>query len=74
MITVNIHEAKTHFITSVGTSRGTRGIVITKAGKPKVRILPMSKLRCRKPGLGKGEVTDAFFERLSEDELAGWEQ
>jgi antitoxin (DNA-binding transcriptional repressor) of toxin-antitoxin stability system len=74
MITVNIHEAKTHFIASVGTSHGARGIVITKAGKPKVRILPISKPRCRMSGLGKGEVTDASFERLSEDELAGWEQ
>jgi hypothetical protein len=73
-ITVNTHEAKAHFIASVGTSCGTRGIVITKAGNPKVRILPISKPRCRQPGLGTGEVTDAFFERLSEDELAGWEQ
>ena len=27
-----------------------------------------------KPGLAEGRVTDAFFEPLSEDELAAWQQ
>ena len=74
MITVNIHEAKTdllHLLEQVATGEV---VIIAKAGKPIVRIVPISKPPPRKPGIARGEVTDAFFESLPEDELASCEQ
>lgn len=53
--------------------RALRGeeIVITRRGKPEVRLTVIPR---RRPGLFKGrlEVTDAFFEPLPPDELKGW--
>jgi len=74
MTTVNIHEAKTRFSRLVGRAHMGEEIIIAKAGKPYARLVPLSDVKeKRTPGIAKGAVTDAFFEPLSEDELARWE-
>ena len=47
-------------------------VVITKAGKPCVRLVPIP--RARRPGSAKGRacLTLAYFDPLPEDELRAW--
>lgn len=42
MQTVNIHEAKTHLSRLVERAARGEGFIIAKAGKPMVRVLPLS--------------------------------
>lgn len=71
---INVHEAKTHFSQLLDAAVAGEEIVIAKAGEPYVRLTPVLK-KARHPGAaeGKGRVTEAFFEPLSEDELESWE-
>jgi prevent-host-death family protein len=73
---VNVHEAKAQL--SDLLERAVRGeeVVIAKRGKPIVRLVPTGTKEPRQPGLakGKGYLTDAFFEPLSDEELAAWDQ
>ena len=50
-------------------------VVIAKAGKPFVRLVPVT-LPVRHPGAAKSKaaLTQAFFEPLPEAELRRWEQ
>ena len=41
MVTVNIHEAKTHLSRLVEQAAKGREFVIAKAGKPMVRVVPL---------------------------------
>ncbi len=76
MTQVNIHEAKTNLSKLVARAMAGEEIVIARAGKPMVRLVveePQPKPR-RVPGFAKGEfeVTDSFFEPMSEEDLALW--
>ena len=72
----NIHEAKTQFSKLVDAVMQGKEIVITKAGKPAVRLVPISP---QKPELrfgvlkGKIRIADDFDAPLSDDMLAGFE-
>ena len=71
---VNVHEAKTHLSRLLDAVAAGEEIVITKAGKPCARLVPMAQPG-RTPGAakGKGRVTAKFFEPLPKGELAAWE-
>ena len=71
---INVHDAKAQL--SELLERAARGeqIVIAKRGRPIVRLVPVEDRSPRRPGIAKGQVTDAFFEPLPDDELAAWEQ
>jgi len=73
MESFNVHEAKTRF--SELLDRALRGeeVVIARAGRPLVRLVPVDELALRKPGLARGSVGEAFFEPLPEADLAAWE-
>lgn len=71
---INVHEAKTHLSRILDRVHRGEDIVLAKAGKPYVRLLPVRPTKRRKAGLLKGKVTDAFFEPLPEAELAAWER
>jgi len=48
--------------------------VIAKAGKPKVRLVPIEDPPKRELGFMEGwTLGDRFFEPLPDDELAAWE-
>lgn len=53
----NIYEAKTHLSRLIDWSLAGEEVVISKAGKPMVRLIPYREaLPERKPGLWKGKV------------------
>jgi prevent-host-death family protein len=76
METFNIHEAKTHFSKLVDSVMQGNEIVIAKAGKAAVKLVPISavtpKLRL---GVLKGKIriADDFDAPLSDDVLASFE-
>ncbi len=76
MATFNIHEAKTHFSKLVDTVMQGEEIVVAKAGKPAVKLVPISP---RKPELrfgvlkGKIKIADDFDTPLPDDVLAGFQ-
>ncbi|MFT4234851.1 MAG: type II toxin-antitoxin system prevent-host-death family antitoxin [Microbacterium sp.] len=70
MVTVNVHEAKTHLSRLLDRAHAGEEIVLAKAGKPYARLLPLASERA--PGGLDGHVDDAFFEPLPDDELDAW--
>ena len=70
---VNVHDAKTHFSKLLARAHTGEEIIIGKAGKPYAKLVPLTPVTQRVPGIAKGSVTDAFFEPLPEDELQAWE-
>lgn len=70
---VNVHEAKTHLSRLLERVRAGEEFILTKAGKPCARLVPLEPREERQPGLVKGRITDAFFEPLPEEELKAWE-
>ena len=76
MRTVNIHEAKTHLSRLVEEANAGDEIVIAKAGKPAVVLVPARKgRRPRTLGwlAGKLKVSDDFDAPLPDDVLARFE-
>ncbi len=73
---VNIHEAKTHFsriLTRVGNGEE---VIISKAGKPIARLVPITeKPTQRMPGSAKGKIVlkKDFDAPLPESILKGFE-
>jgi prevent-host-death family protein len=55
---VNIHEAKTHLSRLVEKAAAGEEVIIGKAGKPMVRLIPYKELqqRKRKPGGWEGKA------------------
>lgn len=74
MTTVNVHHAKTHLSRLLERAAAGEEIVIARAGQPVARLVPISPVEPRRPGLAKGRLTDAFFEPLPPDELDAWQQ
>jgi len=71
---VNIYDAKTQLSRLIDRAAAGEDILIGRAGKPMVRLVPVDDVRPRQPGLLKGlAVPDALFDPLPEDELALWE-
>ena len=67
MLTVNIHEAKTHLSRFVDQASAGEEILIARAGKPIARLVPL-KTEVSQPrtlGLGKGRfiLPDDFSTR-----------
>ena len=76
MTTVNVHEAKTHLSRLLERVRAGEEIVISKAGKPCARLVPLEPRPERVLGRycdRDGDAPDSVFEPLTEAELAAWE-
>ena len=72
--TVNVHEAKTHLSRLLERAHAGEEIILAKAGKPYARLVPLEAPKVeRRPGGLSGELTDAFFEPLPDEELDAWE-
>jgi prevent-host-death family protein len=72
MATVSVYNARAEFSRLIERALAGEEIVITRRGKPAVRLVPVEQARTpRKPGALKGlfEVTDEFFEPLPDDIL-----
>lgn len=70
---VNIHEAKTNLSRLLEKVRSGTEVIIAKRGTPIARLCPLDPPPSRVPGLLDGQVDDAFFEALPDDELEAWE-
>lgn len=76
MITINIHEAKTHLSRFVEQAAAGEEIIIAKAGKPMARLVPLQRMSSRrKLGLFKGQlnVPDDFDTPLDDEAIAQFE-
>lgn len=70
----NMRDAKAQLSRLVDAALLGEEVIITKGGKPCVRMAPMEQPP-RQPGAarGKGALTPAFFEPLPDGELRGWD-
>ena len=76
MISVNVHEAKTHLSRLLERVAAGEEIIISKANKPMAKLAPLSKPQMdRVPGLDKGviQIPDDFDAPLPQDVLALFE-
>jgi len=75
MQTVNIHQAKTQFSKLVDAALHGEEVVIAKAGKPAVKLVPINKNGLRKFGVLKGKIKIAkdFDAPLPDNILADFE-
>lgn len=71
---INLHQAKTHLSELVSAAEAGQETIIARAGKPVARLMPLENPTPRRPGLAKGQLTEAFFDPLSDEELAAWQQ
>lgn len=69
---VNVHEAKTHLSRLLERVKDGEEFILAKAGKPYARLIPIAE-QVREPGFVGGEIPDAFFEPLPDDELDAWQ-
>jgi prevent-host-death family protein len=70
VVTVNIHEAKTHFSKLVDRVLQGEEVVIAKAGRPVARLVPLPpRVPRRTPGSARGliEIGPDFDEPLPDD-------
>ena len=70
MSSVNIHEAKTHFSRLLARVAAGEEIVITKAGKPIARLVPLDRCSARRVGgrlAGQVRIAEDFDAPLPED-------
>lgn len=70
---INIHQAKTQLSQLLLRVHSGEEIIISKAGKPYAKLIPLQQPTKRTPGIAKGRVTDAFFDALPEEEMGQWE-
>lgn len=72
---VNIHQAKTQFSKLVEAAIQGEEIIIARAGKPAVRLVPVTLPRIRTPGALKGKmhIADDFDAPLPADLQAAFE-
>jgi prevent-host-death family protein len=70
MASISVYQARAELSRLIERALAGEEIVITRRGKPTVRLLPVEQAQPpRKPGALKGlfEVTDEFFEPLPDD-------
>lgn len=71
MRTVNIHEAKTHLSRLVDQASEGETIIIAKAGKPRVKVVPLEAPPAEtRIGFLAGQIeTPADFDRMGAEEI-----
>lgn len=73
MRVVNIHEAKTHLSRLIERAARGEEVIIAKAGKPLVKMVPLDvheRSAPRRLGFLDGEIsTPDDFDRMGEDEI-----
>ena len=71
---VNVQDAKANLSRLVDAAMLGDEVIIAKAGKPYVRLMPVEQPPRRAGALkGKFIFGEAFFEPLTEAELSAWE-
>ena len=71
---MNLYDAKAQLSRLIDRATAGEEILIGRAGKPLVRLVPVDGMAPRTPGLLKGLVVpDALFDPLPDDEQVLWE-
>lgn len=73
--TVNMHEAKTQLSRLVDAALAGEEVVIARAGKPAVRLVPVAEPSPRRrlgALAGKGWAAPDAWDPMTEEELALW--
>ena len=75
MLTVNVHEAKTHLSRLLARVEAGEEVVIARNGKPVARLVECGPRGKPRFGSWRGRIAldDSFFEPLPEEELSAWE-
>ena len=75
MVTVNVHEAKTHLSRLLARVEAGEEVVIARNGNPVARLVSSKKRGRPEPDVLKGRVVvpDSFFDPLPPEELTAWE-
>ena len=73
MLTITIEEAQVKLLDLIHTLQSNEEVIITENNQPVARLTPIAECAPRVPGIARGQVTDAFFEPLPEEELKAWE-
>lgn len=71
-ITYNVAEAKTHLSRLLDAALAGEEVVVARAGKALVRLVPVEPLPPRELGFFPLDVPDEFFDPLTGEELKGW--
>lgn len=74
-VMVNVHEAKTHFSRLLEQVHAGQEVILSKAGKPYARMLPLETTAPRRQfgRLAGASIHQGFFDPLPEDELGAWD-
>jgi len=74
MLTVNIHDAKTQLSRLVEQAARGEAFIIAKAGKPKVKVVPLDEaetIKTQRLGFMAGEFSmPEDFDGMGRDEIA----
>lgn len=70
---MNIAEAKSKLSELVSAAAAGDTVVIARAGKPIVKLVPIDEPPARELGFLKLAVDDSFFDPLDDVELKEWE-
>ena len=73
MTHVDVQEAKTRLSQLLAAAERGEEVVITRGGRPVVRLVPVDDPALRPVGFVAGQLPETFFEPLPEDELDRWE-
>ncbi len=68
MGSVDVHEAEKNLSQLLERAHRGEEVIISKAGTPYARLVPLAAPAKRVPGLLKGQLGEAFFEPLPDDE------
>ena len=70
---MNVSEAKARLSELISAAEQGADVVIARAGKPVVRLVPVEAPKMRQLGFLSVDVPDDFFDALSDGELVEWE-
>ena len=74
MTKLNIHEAKTHLSKYLRKVEAGEEVLLCRNGEPIAKIIPFpqkKRLSILGAAKGLGQVTEKFFEPLTDDDLPG---
>jgi prevent-host-death family protein len=75
LVIVTIHsvaEAKTHLSRLLDAALAGDDVIVSRAGVPVVRLVPIEPPAARNLGFIEMTMPDERFDPLGDDELAGW--
>jgi len=72
MVIKNVAEAKSHLSQLLDAAVAGEEVIVARAGKPLVRLVPVETPAQRELGFLPLDIADDFFDPLTDEDLAGW--